>query len=214
MKNILVSPSILSADLANLGHDCVRLRDSGADWIHCDVMDGLFVPNMTFGMPVIRDIRKYVDIPLDVHLMIDRPERYIKQFAEAGSDYITVHLEACTDVASTLKLIKDCGCKVGLSVKPNTSLQYIEQYAQDIDMLLIMSVEPGFGGQKFMEQTYDRLVCARKIVGDNVLLQVDGGVNKDNAKKIVECGADCLVAGSSVFNAPDMALAIKQLKGM
>ena len=213
MKKMIVSPSVLSADLADLGNECRRLRDSGADWIHCDVMDGSFVPNITFGMPVINDMRKYVDIPLDVHLMIDKPERYISQFADAGADLITVHLEACTNVRATLRLIRDCGCKAGLSVKPATSLQYIEQYKDRLDMLLIMSVEPGFGGQKFMEQTYRRLREARKIVGDKVLLQVDGGVNLTNAPLLAEAGADVLVAGSAVFNATDMSEAIRKLKG-
>lgn len=213
MKKMIVSPSVLSADLADLGNECRRLRDSGADWIHCDVMDGSFVPNITFGMPVIKDMRKYVDIPLDVHLMIDKPERYISQFADAGADLITVHLEACTNVRATLRLIRDCGCKAGLSVKPATSLQYIEQYKDRLDMLLIMSVEPGFGGQKFMEQTYRRLREARKIVGDKVLLQVDGGVNLTNAPLLAEAGADVLVAGSAVFNATDMSEAIRKLKG-
>lgn len=213
MKKMIVSPSVLSADLADLGNECRRLRDSGADWIHCDVMDGSFVPNITFGMPVIKDMRKYVDIPLDVHLMIDKPERYISQFADAGADLITVHLEACTNVRATLRLIRDCGCKAGLSVKPATSLQYIEQYKDCLDMLLIMSVEPGFGGQKFMEQTYRRLREARKIVGDKVLLQVDGGVNLTNAPLLGEAGADVLVAGSAVFNATDMSEAIRKLKG-
>lgn len=213
MKKMIVSPSVLSADLADLGNECRRLRDSGADWIHCDVMDGSFVPNITFGMPVIKDMRKYVDIPLDVHLMIDKPERYISQFADAGADLITVHLEACTNVRATLRLIRDCGCKAGLSVKPATSLQYIEQYKDCLGMLLIMSVEPGFGGQKFMEQTYRRLREARKIVGDKVLLQVDGGVNLTNAPLLAEAGADVLVAGSAVFNATDMSEAIRKLKG-
>lgn len=213
MKKMIVSPSVLSADLADLGNECRRLRDSGADWIHCDVMDGSFVPNITFGMPVIKDMRKYVDIPLDVHLMIDKPERYISQFADAGADLITVHLEACTNVRATLRLIRDCGCKAGLSVKPATSLQYIEKYKDCLDMLLIMSVEPGFGGQKFMEQTYRRLREARKIVGDKVLLQVDGGVNLANAPLLAEAGADVLVAGSAVFNATDMSEAIRKLKG-
>lgn len=213
MKKMIVSPSVLSADLADLGNECRRLRDSGADWIHCDVMDGSFVPNITFGMPVIKDMRKYVDIPLDVHLMIDKPERYISQFADAGADLITVHLEACTNVRATLRLIRDCGCKAGLSVKPATSLQYIEKYKDCLDMLLIMSVEPGFGGQKFMEQTYRRLREARKIVGDKVLLQVDGGVNLTNAPLLAEAGADVLVAGSAVFNATDMSEAIRKLKG-
>lgn len=211
MRKIFISPSILSADFARLEQECKSLAKCGADWIHCDVMDGCFVPNLTFGMPVIRDIRKRVVLPLDVHLMIDRPERYVAQFAEAGANLITIHVEATDDVAGALKLIRSCGKKAGLSIKPNTPVNVLEQYRGLFDMVLVMSVEPGFGGQAFIESSVDKIREIRKLYPE-VLIEVDGGINKHTAKKVIDAGVDVIVAGSAILNAPDRKLAIDELR--
>lgn len=211
MSKIFISPSILSADFARLEQECKSLEKSGADWIHCDVMDGCFVPNLTFGMPVIRDIRKRVVLPLDVHLMIERPERYIAQFAEAGANLITIHAEATDDVANALKLIRSCGKKAGLSIKPNTSVDILERYRGLFDMVLVMSVEPGFGGQAFIESSVDKIREIRKRYSD-VLIEVDGGINKHTAKKVIDAGVDVIVAGSAILNAPDRKIAIDEIR--
>lgn len=211
MRKIFVSPSILSADFARLEQECKSLQKCGADWIHCDVMDGNFVPNITFGMPVIRSIRKYVVLPLDVHLMIDRPERYIAQFAEAGADIITIHAEATDSVAESLALIRSCGKKAGISIKPNTPVEVLEQYRGLFDMVLIMSVEPGFGGQAFIESSISKITRARELFPD-VLIEVDGGINGATAKKVIEAGVDVIVAGSAVFGAQDRKHAIDELR--
>lgn len=211
MRKIFISPSILSADFARLEQECKSLAKCGADWIHCDVMDGCFVPNLTFGMPVIRDIRKCVVLPLDVHLMIDRPERYVAQFAEAGANLITIHVEATDDVASTLKLIRSCGKKAGLSIKPNTPVDILEQYRGLFDMVLVMSVEPGFGGQAFIESSVDKIREIRMLYPD-VLIEVDGGINKHTAKKVIDAGVDVIVAGSAIFNATDRKTVIDEIR--
>ena len=211
MRKIFISPSILTADFARLEGECKALEKCGADWIHCDVMDGNFVPNLTFGMPVIKSIRKCVVLPLDVHLMIDRPERYVAQFAEAGANLITIHAEATDKVADTLRLIRSCGKKAGISVKPNTSVEILEQYRGLFDMILIMSVEPGFGGQSFIEASVDKIRRARELFPD-VLIEVDGGINSKTAKKVIEAGVDVIVAGSAILNATDRKHAIEQLR--
>lgn len=211
MSKIFISPSILTADFARLEQECKSLEKCGADWIHCDVMDGNFVPNLTFGMPVIRSIRKCVVLPLDVHLMIDRPERYIEQFAEAGANLITIHAEASDKVADCLKLIRSCGKKAGISVKPNTPVETLEQYRGLFDMVLIMSVEPGFGGQSFIESSVDKIRRTKELFPD-VLIEVDGGINKHTAKKVIEAGVDVIVAGSSIMNASDRRSAITELR--
>lgn len=211
MRKIFISPSILSADFARLEQECKSLEKCGADWIHCDVMDGNFVPNLTFGMPVIRSIRKCVVLPLDVHLMIDRPERYVEQFAEAGANLITIHAEATDDVASCLKLIRSCGKKAGISLKPNTPVETLEQYRGLFDMILIMSVEPGFGGQSFIESSVDKIRQARTLFPD-VLIEVDGGINSQTATKVIDAGADVLVAGNAIMSAPDRRSAIAELR--
>lgn len=212
MRKIFVSPSILSADFARLERECKSLEKSGADWIHCDVMDGNFVPNLTFGMPILKSIRKCVVLPLDVHLMIERPERYVAQFAEAGADIITIHAEATSDVVGCLKLIRSCGKRAGISLKPATPVETLEQYRGLFDMILIMSVEPGFGGQAFIENSVEKIRAARKLFPD-VLIEVDGGINKSTAKKVIEAGVDVIVAGSAIMNAPDRKSAIAEIRG-
>ncbi|MCH5152990.1 MAG: ribulose-phosphate 3-epimerase [Clostridiales bacterium] len=213
MRKIFISPSILTADFARLEQECKALEKCGADWIHCDVMDGNFVPNLTFGMPIIKSIRKCVVLPLDVHLMIDRPERYIAQFAEAGANLITIHAEATENVADCLKLIRSCGKKVGISVKPNTPVEVLQQYRGLFDMILIMSVEPGFGGQSFIEESVNKIRRARELFPD-VLIEVDGGINKHTAKKVIEAGVDVIVAGSAIINVADRKHAIEELRKM
>ena len=212
MRKIFVSPSILSADFARLEQECKSLEKSGADWIHCDVMDGNFVPNLTFGMPVVKSIRKCVVLPLDVHLMIDRPERYVEQFAESGANLITIHAESTDDVAGCLKLIRSCGKQAGISLRPNTPVEILEQYRGLFDMILIMSVEPGFGGQAFIESSVEKIRAAKKLFPD-VLIEVDGGINKDTAKKVIDAGVDVIVAGSAIMNVKDRKAAIAEIRG-
>lgn len=211
MKKIFISPSVLSADFTRLEQECKSLEKCGADWIHCDVMDGNFVPNITFGMPVIRSMRRCVVLPLDVHLMIDAPERYVEQFADAGADIITFHIEATKNVSQTLKLIHSCGKKAGISVKPNTPVGALTPYRGMFDMVLVMSVEPGFGGQQFIPSSLDKIRRAKQLF-PNVLVEVDGGINADNVKQVVEAGADVIVAGSSIFGEQDRKSAIDRLR--
>lgn len=198
----LLAPSILSADFANLGRDIEITDKAGADVIHIDVMDGLFVPSISFGMPVIKSIRKTTEKTFDVHLMIEEPIRYIKEFAECGADYITVHYEACKDINATIAKIKEYGVKVGVSVKPNTEVEVLKPILKDIDMVLIMSVEPGFGGQKLIPHTVNKVRELRKIIDDeklDVIIEIDGGINLYNVEGIVEAGVDWIVAGSAIF---------------
>lgn len=211
----LISPSLLSADFCNLGRDIEMLNASECDWLHVDVMDGMFVPNISFGMPVIKYIKKAARKPLDVHLMIMDPGRYIEAFKEVGADIITVHQEACIHLDRTLHAIKDAGLKCGAVLNPATPVALLEDSIQLCDVVLLMSVNPGFGGQKFIENTYNKVrqlrdLCNRK--NPQCLIEVDGGVNTTNAPLLFEAGADVLVAGNAVFKSDNPQETIKQLK--
>ncbi len=211
----LISPSFLSSDFTNLEQEIKRMNDSEADWFHLDIMDGLFVPNITFGMPVIKQIKKHAKKPLDVHLMIVQPERYIDEFKKAGADILTVHYEACTHLHRTVQQIKDAGMKAGVSLNPHTSVALLEDILNDVDMVLLMSVNPGFGGQKFIENTYKKIKQLKALVEKNkadILIEIDGGVDANNAKKLIETGADVLVAGSFVFGSENPVETVKKLK--
>ena len=212
--SVKISPSVLTADFLTLKDDIKRLEDAGTDMLHLDVMDGIFVPNISFGVPVIKSIKKHTSLPLDVHLMIDRPHRYIKEFAEVA-DYLGFHFEAGSDVAETLKEIRNLGCKSCLTIKPCTTPQEIFEFLPLCDMVLVMSVEPGFGGQKFMPQALSKLTALREEIanqGLNILLEVDGGINAETAPQAVKAGADVLVAGNYVFSATDMKATVEGIK--
>ena len=215
MNKIIVSPSILSADFANLERDIKRAELAGADWIHVDVMDGHFVPNITIGIPVVKAIRKITGLPLDVHLMIENPDKYIVAFAKAGADIITFHYEAtCEDTVHVIDLIKKCNIEAGLAIKPKTTQERLYPYLKDIDMALVMTVEPGFGGQEFMHHCAMKIPKIKERVGENFIIQVDGGINNVTSKICTSLGATSLVAGSYVYGAQDMELAIRNLKNM
>ena len=214
---IQVSPSVLAADFSRLGEEISDVYNAGATMIHLDVMDGLFVNNISFGIPVIASVRRVCDIVFDVHLMIDKPERYIKQFVDAGADLITIHYEACEDIENTLKQIRSYGVKAALSVKPGSPVEVVYPYLSLCDMVLIMSVNPGFGGQKFIEHSLEKIKKLKSMInerGCNTLIQVDGGVNLETGKRLVDAGADVLVAGSFVFKAENPAKAIDGLKNL
>jgi len=199
---IKLAPSILSADFARLGEQIGEVVRAGADYIHVDVMDGHFVPNITIGAPVVASVRPVTTLPLDVHLMIEHPERYVSQFAQAGADIITVHVEASPHLHATIRLIKESGARAGISINPPTPLGVVEEFLPHVDLVLVMSVNPGFGGQSFIPETLPRIASIRKLLDDRALhaeLEVDGGVNADNAPDIVKAGANVLVAGNSIF---------------
>jgi len=210
-----VSPSILSADFTNLEREINLLNNSEADWIHLDIMDGHFVPNMTFGFPVIKQIKKHAKKPLDVHLMISKPERYLEEFKNAGADVLTVHYEACTHLHRTIQKIQSLGMKAGVSLVPHTPVYMLEDIISDLDLVLIMSVNPGFGGQKFIANSYKKIKQTKELIHANnskALIQIDGGVDATNAQKLVETGVDVLVAGSYVFSHTRPTEQIAQLK--
>ncbi len=210
----ILSPSLLSADFGNLQRDIEMLNQSQCQWLHVDVMDGLFVPNISFGQPVVKHIKKYAAKPLDVHLMIVDPGRYVGEFRDAGADLLTVHYEACTHLDRTLHAIKDAGMRCGVALNPHTPVSLLEDIIQECDLVLLMSVNPGFGGQKFIENTYNKVrqlreLCNRKNAKS--IVEVDGGVNTSNAAPLYEAGADALVAGNAVFKSDNPQQTISQL---
>jgi ribulose-phosphate 3-epimerase len=213
--NRLISPSILSADFNNLGKDIQMINQSEADWIHFDVMDGVFVPNISFGLPVIQHVKKVATKPLDVHLMIVNPDPFIKPFRDSGADILTVHYEACTHLHRTIGAIHQEGMKAGVCLNPHTPIHLLEDIINDLDLVLLMSVNPGFGGQKFILNTYQKVVRLKRLIVEkqaNTLIEIDGGVNFETGKLLFEAGADVLVAGSFVFGSKDPAETIKELK--
>lgn len=214
MSGIIVSPSILSADFANLERDIKAVENAGADWIHVDVMDGHFVPNITIGVPVVKSIRKVTKLPLDVHLMIENPEKYVEPFVKAGADIITFHYEAAGEKSrEILKMIKSFGVKAGISIKPKTSPDKIFNLLTTADMVLVMTVEPGFGGQSFMPDCAEKIPYIKRNSPQNMIIQVDGGINAETAKVCTSVGANSLVAGSYVYKSDDIKTAIDSLRG-
>ena len=213
--NHLIAPSILASDFGNLQREIEMLNQSHADWIHVDVMDGMFVPNISFGFPVLDAVKKHAKKPLDVHLMIVDPDRYIERFKEGGANGITVHYEACTHLHRTVHAIKDMGCKAGVALNPHTPVALLADIIADVDLVLIMSVNPGFGGQKFIQNTYKKLTDLKELSAKsnpNLYVEVDGGVDEHNVSELIGAGANVFVAGNSVFSAPDQLAAIKKLK--
>lgn len=214
MKNLIIAPSILAADFANLQNETLMLNSSKAEWIHIDIMDGVFVPNISFGFPVLHAIQKHTFKFLDVHLMIEKPERYLKQFADAGAKMITVHLEACPHIHRTIQEIKDLGCLAGIALNPGTPVSLLKDVINDIDLVLIMSVNPGFGGQKFIPYSVDKVREAKELIeltGRPIYLEVDGGVSMQNAESLIDAGANVLVAGNFVFSSPNPLETISNL---
>ncbi|MCB9334708.1 MAG: ribulose-phosphate 3-epimerase [Flavobacteriales bacterium] len=213
----IIAPSILSSDFANLQKESEMLDKSQADWFHIDVMDGVFVPNLTFGMPVIKAIRKYSDKVFDVHLMIENPDKFIKDFKNSGADILTVHYEACTHLHRTIQSIKNEGMKAGVALNPHTNINVLEDIIKDLDLVLIMSVNPGFGGQSFIENTYSKIKKLKELIlktNSHALIEIDGGVTDKNARQLIDCGADALVAGSFVFNSNNPSQTIENLKNI
>ena len=213
--SIKVSPSILAADFANLSEECSKIDKSNADWFHLDIMDGLFVPNISFGMPVVRTIRQLTKKPLDVHLMIVQPEKYITEFINLGSNIITVHIEATNNLNQIINKIHESSLKSGIAINPQTPISDLKEYINKVDLICLMGVNPGFAGQKFIESTHERLQELKHLIissGSSALIEVDGGVNKENYQKLKSNGADVLVAGSYIFNSPNYNIAINNLK--
>lgn len=213
----LVAPSVLAADFANIQRDVEMINNSDADWFHIDIMDGVFVPNISFGMPVMEAIKKHATKPMDVHLMIINPDQYISTFKKIGADILTVHYEACTHLHRTIQAIKAEGMKAGVAINPHTPIAVLEDIIADLDLVCIMSVNPGFGGQSFIENTYKKIQQLKNLIdfsGSKALIEIDGGVTDQNANQLIEVGADVLVAGSFVFKAEDPTLTIASLKAM
>ena len=214
---VLISPSVLSCDFANIQRDVEMINASSADWFHIDVMDGVFVPNISFGFPVISAIKKHATKPLDVHIMIANPDQYIEDFKNVGTDILTVHYEACTHLHRSVQAIKAAGMKAGVALNPHTPVDLLKDIIADLDLVLIMSVNPGFGGQKFIKNAILKVEQAKNLIhryGSHALVEVDGGVNMETGKELVEAGADILVAGSFVFNSPNPTQTIAALKGL
>ena len=217
MASKIIAPSMLAADFGNLQRDTEMVNNSEADWFHIDVMDGHFVPNISYGIPVIQAIKKHATKPLDVHLMIEKPERYIEEFANVGADIITVHYESTVHLHRTLRQIKDAGCKAGIVLNITTPISVLEDILPECYMILLMSINPGFGGQKFENVTYQRVKKLRRMINEQELdtrIEIDGGVTDKNIEKLVEAGADTFVAGSHVFKSPNPTEAIKRLKAL
>lgn len=211
----LIAPSILSADFANIQRDVEMINKSEADWFHVDIMDGMFVPNISFGFPVIKAIKKHATKPLDVHLMINDPDRYLQTFKEAGADVLTVHLEACNHLHRTIQAIKALGMKAGVAINPHTSANLLMDIIGDIDLVCVMSVNPGFGGQKFIENTYHKIYTLHEMIRatkSKALIEIDGGVDMNNYKKLIDAGANVLVAGNTVFSSSNPSGTISELK--
>ncbi|MCG8383925.1 MAG: ribulose-phosphate 3-epimerase [Cytophagales bacterium] len=215
MNRPVIAPSILAADFANLQSEIEMLNKSEADWIHVDVMDGVFVPNISFGLPVTAAIHRHAAKPLDVHLMIQQPERYLEEFKKAGAASISIHYEACDHLHRNIQHIKDLGCKAGVAINPHTHVSYLEDVIEELDFVCLMSVNPGYGGQKFIKNTYKKIEQLKELItdaGTSTLIEIDGGVSTANAKKLIKAGADVLVAGSFVFSSPSPPDTISELK--
>lgn len=211
----IIAPSVLSADFANIQRDVEMINNSKADWFHVDIMDGVFVPNISFGFPVMKAIKKHAKKPLDVHLMIVDPDRYVTTFKEAGADILTVHLEACPHLHRSIQNIKANGMKAGVAINPHTSVSLLENIMADVDLVCVMSVNPGFGGQKFIRQTYEKIKALKEMIvktESSALIEIDGGVDLNNASLLIQAGADVLVAGNTVFASPDPVQTIADLK--
>jgi ribulose-phosphate 3-epimerase len=211
----IIAPSILASDFANLQREVEMINKSEADWFHIDIMDGVFVPNISMGLPVVEAINRHAKKPLDVHLMIVQPERYVEAFRKAGAEVISVHVEACPHLHRNIQQLKSLGCKAGVAINPHTSIVELENVIAEIDLICLMSVNPGFGGQKFIENTYKKVAQLKEMIkrsGSNAMIEIDGGVNQQNAKPLIEAGADVLVAGNFVFSSSNPTQVISDLK--